>query len=275
MSAGRRLPEAGEDFQRTIGGLLESGHAVVELEPDAVLDHVAFDEARHFRIERGHDLIEPLDQRHFEPAVDQVFHHLEADEAAADHHRTLRRHHRLVARVRVHAGSIRRIPVQPLADVPGVRHGSHREDSRQIDAGQRRTDRRRAGRQHELVVFLGRYLTGHVVLEVHGFLCGRDANHLATRPDVDRELLAKGLFRRHQEARLLFDRAADMVRQPAVRVRNIGPALDHEDLSFFVQPAQARRTRCAASHSTNDDDLHFELHPFLNLALKRACSRPH
>ena len=27
---------------------------------------LAFDEARHFRIERGHDLIRPLDQRHFE-----------------------------------------------------------------------------------------------------------------------------------------------------------------------------------------------------------------
>ena len=262
MSAGCTLAGTREDFQRTVRGLPESGHAVIEFEAYAVLYHVPFDEARHFRIERGHDLVELLDQRHFETAMDQVFHHLEADESAADHHRALRFRHRLGSRVRIHSGPILRAPVKPLAYAPGVRNGSHREDSRKIDAGQRRTDRRRPGRQHELVVFLGGDLAGRVVLEFHGFLFGRDADHLALRPAIDGELRAERLFRRHQEARLFFDRASDMVRQSAVRVRNVRPALDHEDLGFFVHPAQARRTRRAAGHSANDDNLHLFSPPF-------------
>ncbi len=157
MSAACLLPELVRTSNEPSADCSKSGHAVVELEVDAVLYQITFDEARHFRIERGHDLVELLDQRHFEPAVDQVFHHLEADETAADHHRTLGRHHRLVSRVRVHSRSIRYIPVKPLANIPGIRHGSHREDPRKINAGQRRADRRRPGRQHELVV-LSRWL---------------------------------------------------------------------------------------------------------------------
>jgi hypothetical protein len=183
--------------------------------------------------------------------------YLEADESAADHYSTLRRRHRLVARVGVHTSSVGDIPIKPLAYGPGVRHGSHRKDSRKINAGQRRPERRRPGRQHEFVVFLGRHLTGEVIFDFHGFLLGRDANHLTARPDVDRELIAKRLFCRHQQAGLLFDRASDMVRQPAVRVRNIGSALYHEDLGVFIQPAQARRTRRSARHSTNDNHFHY------------------
>ena len=104
MSAGCALPEFVRTSSEPSGGLLESGHAVIEFEADAVLFQVAFDEAGAFRIERGHDLIEHLDQRHFEPAVDQVFRHLEADESAADHHRTLRFVQRLESRGRVLLG---------------------------------------------------------------------------------------------------------------------------------------------------------------------------
>ena len=95
-----------------------------------------------------------------------------------------------------------------------------------------------------------------VVLQLHGLLLGRDADHLAPRPHVHVEEAFEHLFGRHQEARLLGDHAPDMVRQPAVRVRNIRPAFHHEDFGFFVQPAQARRARRAARHSTNNDDFH-------------------
>jgi len=54
-----------------------------------VLFQVALDQSGAFRIEGSHDLIEHLDQRHFEPAMDQVFRHLQADVSAADHHRSL------------------------------------------------------------------------------------------------------------------------------------------------------------------------------------------
>jgi len=44
----------------------------------------------------------------------------------------------------------------------------------------------------------------------------------------------------------MFNRAPDVVRQPAVRVRHVRAALDHDDFGLFVQPTQARRARCAA-----------------------------
>ena len=255
----RRMGLAGtrNDFQRAIGHLLEFGHSVIEFQPDAVLGHVALDENRHLRIERRHDLIEPLDQRHFQPAMNQVFDHLEANEPAADHHRPLRLRHGLVAGVLVHAGWHCRVSIEPLAHLPGVRHGSHRENARQVNAGKRWTDRSRTGREHQFVVMFGGDLTGHMVLQLDRFLFRRDTDHFAARSAIDRELLAKCLFGRHKQARLFFNRAAHVIRQPAVRVRNIRSTLDHQDVGFFIQPAQPRRTRCSASHSTNDDDFHF------------------
>ena len=100
----------------------------------------------------------------------------------------------------------------------------------------------------------GGYLPGYMILEFHGFVCRRDPDHLTARAHIDGELFAKGLFRRHQEARLFFNYTSDMVRQPAVGVRNVRSAFHHEDFCIFVQPAQARRTRCAASHTTDDND---------------------
>ena len=47
-----------------------------------------------------------------------------------------------------------------------------------------------------------------------------------------------------------------MGRQPAVGVRNVRSALDHDDFGVFVQPAQTSRARCTSCHSANDDDLH-------------------
>ena len=97
MSAGYVLPGSGLDLERTVRSLLESGHAVIERQMDAVLLHVALDEARHFRIERRQDLVELLDHGHVEPAMDEVLRRLEADEPASDHHRSGLGLHRLEA----------------------------------------------------------------------------------------------------------------------------------------------------------------------------------
>ena len=194
-------------LERAAVQLLESGHAVVERQVDAMPLQMLLDEAGELPVERGQDLIEHLDERHVEPEMDQVLRRLETDEAAADHHRTPRRLHELDARVVVHPRQERRAPLDPLADRPRVRHGPHLEDPRQIDAGQRRTDRRRPGRQHQLVVGLGRDLAGRDIAQVHGLLLRRDGDRLAVRPHVDRELRAEQLLARDQEARFLLDHA--------------------------------------------------------------------
>ena len=128
MSAGCVFPEFREDPERAIGGVLESGHAVVELEFDAVLDQVAFDEPRHLRVERRHDLVELLDQGHLQSAVDKVFHHLQANEPAADHHGALWFRDGLQPRVGIHPGRGLGAVLQPLPDAAGVGDGPQRED---------------------------------------------------------------------------------------------------------------------------------------------------
>ena len=188
--------------------------------------------------------------------MDQVLRGLEADEASANHHRPSRRPDELDPRIVVHAGEECRAPLDPLANGAHVGHGPHLEDAGQVDARNRRAHRERAGRQHQLVVGLPRHLAGRDVAQVHRLLPGRDRDRLALGPRVDRELRAKELLARHQQARLVLDHARDVIRQAAVRIRHERTALHHDDLGLFVQPAQARRARRAAGNSANDDDLH-------------------
>ncbi len=103
--------------------------------------------------------------------------------------------HGLEAGVLLHPGEEARAPLDPLADLRGVGHGPHLEDAGQVDAGQRRADRRRAGGQHELVVGLGGHLTGREVAQLDGLVLRRDPDRLAARPAVDRELPAEQLAR--------------------------------------------------------------------------------
>ena len=94
----------------------------------------------------------------------------------------VRGQYRLESRVGIHAGGQRRVPFDPLTDRLDVWHGSQPKDSREIYAWQGWSDWRCTGGKHELIVFLGSHLAGDVVLEVHGFLFGRDADYLTTRP---------------------------------------------------------------------------------------------
>ena len=217
---------------------------------------VAFGDARHLGVDRRQDLTAHLDQGHVEAAVDQVFRRFQADEAATHHHRAGLRPHCLEPGIPVHPGEEGRASFDPLADRSRVRHRADLEDARQVDARQRRPDRRRPGRQHQLVVGLGAHLAGGDITQLDSLALRRDADGLAAGSHVDGELRAERVLVRHHEAGFLFDHAADVVGQPAVGVRNIGPALDHEDLGVLVQPAQARRTGCAAGHTTDDDDFH-------------------
>ena len=156
----KRFPGARLDLDRAAVQLLESDHAVVGDNLHAMPFDMALDEARDLRVQRGQDVIGLLDEGHVEPEMDQVLRHLETDEPAAHHHRTPHGFDHLDSRVLVHPRQVRRAAFHPLTDRPRVRHGPHMEDSRQIDSGQGRMDRSRTGREHQLVVGLGRDLAG-------------------------------------------------------------------------------------------------------------------
>ena len=155
--------------------------------------------------------------------MDQVFHHLETDEPATDHHSPLGRHYRLETCVRVHARSIRNIPVKPLRKSPGrlARFLPRRSPGDQCQAAADGWVLPR--RQDELVVFLGSHLASKMVLELHGLLLGRDTDRLATRPAVDGELFSKGLFCRYQEAETIDHRPPTWYGSPQLAYETYGP----------------------------------------------------
>jgi hypothetical protein len=131
----------------------------------------------------------------------------------------------------------------------------HREDARQIDAGQRRTHRRRARREHQRIV--GLVAVGAVLVEgAHADRAARpvDRRHLMARLHADVEALLKEIGGRHQQAALLGNDVADEVRQPAIRERDVRPAVEQHDLRLFVEAAEARRARRAAGHPAHDQD---------------------
>ena len=74
-------------------------------------------------------MITPLDKRHLQPEMGQVFRHLQTDETAADHDRTLGRHHRLESCVFVHAGGKCCVSFYPFTDCPDIGHGAHTKDA--------------------------------------------------------------------------------------------------------------------------------------------------
>ena len=249
--AGRRL-----HLERAVRHPREASCAVVQHDVDTVLRQMPLDVAGHLEVHRRHELVAALHDGDVQPQCDEVLGHLEADEPAADHHRPPLPPARLRPGVGVQAGWLGEAAVDPRPHVASVGYRPDREDARQVDARQRRPDRRRAGREYELVVVLGGQRAGSAVLELDGLVLRGDADHLTTGTAVDGERLAKGVRRRQQQAGLLRDHAAHVVRQTAVGVGDVGSPLHQDDLRLLVQPAQAGGARSPARDSSDDDDLH-------------------
>ncbi len=173
--------------------------------------------------------------------MNQVFGRFEPDETAADHqspdHRLDHLDAGVVAHPREEVGSL----LDPLANRPCVRHGADLEDAGQIDARQRRMDGGRARRKHELVVGFCGDMPGLPIAQIDGLVLRIDRDHLAVRSAIDPEHGTEHLFRGDQQTRLLLDHVPDVIWQPAVRVGDIRPALDHQDFRLLVQTAQTRR----------------------------------
>ena len=224
-----------------------------------MLLQACLDESRVFPVERCEDLIEHFDQRDFESARDEILDHLDADETAADDHGSHPGSLRLVTGILVHAAVKGCTFLDPLADRPRIVHRPYLEDSRQIDPWQRRPDRSRTGRKHELVIRFGRDFTGLHIFQIDRLFRCIDRDSLAARPDIDGELVAKGRFTRHDQTRLLLDDATDMVWQPAIRIRNIRPPFDHDDLCVLVQTPQPRSAGSPTGHAADNHEFHIWL----------------
>ena len=89
-------------------------------------------------INMGQNLVNPLDNGYFEPAMNQVFRHFQANKSAANDHCPGFWPHGLESRILVHAGEKRAALFYPLPDFPGVRHGPHVKNARKVYSRQGR-----------------------------------------------------------------------------------------------------------------------------------------
>ena len=216
--------------------LFEAVHAVGKVQLHAVAADVLVEHLRHLKVNRRHDLIESFDKRHLKARVMQVLRHLEADEPAADHRRGPQR-------TALHHG----------ADLVRVGHGPQCFDPRGIDAGDARTQRRRTGCDHQIVVGLLVRFTGLGFSDGDRLLHAVDLRYFVLHAHVDAEALPHALWRHEKQRAAIFDNVAHVIRQAAVRVGNIRAPLQNDDLAVRVQPAEAGRAACAACHAADDN----------------------
>ena len=208
MSAGWALPDFGQDLERAVRGLPEAGDPVAEREVDAVLLEVALDEAG---ASPGRAAAMTWSSISTSVTSSPRWARFSAISRPMKPPPTTTARFGFVQRLEPGRLGLPASPLEPRSSHSRIVRASGTVRTEkipgQVDAGQRRADRRRPGRQHELVVGLGGHLAGGVVLQLHGLLLRRDGDRLAVRPAVDVEDRAEHLLGRHEEARLLLDHA--------------------------------------------------------------------
>ena len=86
-----------------------------------------------------------------------------------------------------------------------------------------------------------------------------DRRDLGVNAHVEVERSLEGLRGVEEELGGIFDLAADVVREPAVREGHILAALQHDDIGALVAPAQAGRRAHATRDSSDDYNSHVRL----------------
>ena len=210
--------------------------------------HLLCQQVRHVRVERQENLRRCFGEMHGQSALHEVFRHLDADETTA------------------HDDGLRALAEADsrLLHSLGIFHRADGMDGFLLDAGNRRDERMRSGREQKLVVVLRHRLS---VLRANGNLVAIRCNgrHFALRPHIERKHRPQPFRRLHEQAVLLLDDAASIIRQAAIRKRHMAAALDEHDVRRFIETAQTRCRRRTSSHAADNDIL------FLHFAKSPSC----
>ena len=189
----------------------------------------------HLGIDGSHDLVSGLYNGDCKSGVMKIFSHLQADETASDHHCALS------ALVADHA-----------ADVVGVRNGPECENAGRINARNAGTQRGRTGRDDELVIALSVLLAGDVIFDADRFAAAVDRDGFVTGAHVDIKALAHDFGLCHQKCVAGLNDITDVIGKAAIGVGDVLAALQHDDLGFFVKPAQPGSAAGAGGYASDD-----------------------
>ena len=188
----------------------------------------SLDRRDHLGVDRRHDLAGHFQQRDGDAAAAEVLGHLQADVAAADHHRPAR----LAAMA------------DPGVDLVHVVEVAQGEDAGQVDARQRRPHRRGPGAPAPA---RRRARGRRRRSEGSGPRWSGSARSMrrtsCQRADLDAEEVAEPLGRGDQQLPAVGDHAADVIRQAAVGERNVAAPLEDEDFGAFIHAAEPGRAR--------------------------------
>ena len=199
---------------------------------------VVVQDPRHLRVQPRHQPLGPLHHGRRQPPRPERLSQLQADIAAADNDRA--------RGVLVHLGDD---PVH-IGNVPQHEH------FRVIGPGDRRPDRYGPRAQHEPVIGLPVRPPLREVTHLHFLGLAVDADHVLPGPHVQRQGPAQALRRLQQQAVPVRDGPADVIRQAAVRERDVMVPLQHHDLGRLIQPPQPRPRRGTRRDTPHDHRLH-------------------
>ena len=213
-----------------------SGNSCMDAHAEAA--QLVGDQRGHLDLEGRQDVLGELDEVGLEASLREGLGGLDADEAGAEDDgsraRGLAQGEGVVDRAQgVHARGVEAI------DGWLAREGSRGED--QVIIGE----------------CVG--LAGLSVGDLDAVRARIDRGDLGVDAHVEVERSLEGLRGVEEELGGVFDLAADVVREPAVREGHVLAALQHDDLSALVAPAQACRRAHATGDSSDDYNSHVRL----------------
>ena len=196
------------------------------------------DQRGHLDLEGRQDVFGVLDEVGLEASLCEGFGGLDADEPGAEDDgsraRGLAQGEGIVDRAQgVHARGVEAV------DRGSAREGSRGED--QVVVGERVS------------------LAGLSVGDLDAVGTRVDRRDLGVDAHVEVERSLEGLRGVEEELGGVFDLAADVVREPAVREGHVFAALQHDDLGALVAPAQAGRRAHATGDSSDNNYSHVRL----------------
>ena len=196
------------------------------------------DQRGHLDLEGRQDVFGVLDEVGFEASLREGLGGLDADEAGSEDD-----------------GSRAR----GLAQGESVVDRAQRVHARGVEAVDRGPASEAARGEDQVVVGERVGLAGLSVRDLDAVRTGIDRRDLGVDAHVEVEGRFEGVRGVEEELGGVFDLAADVVREPAVREGHVLAALQHDDLGALVAPAQACRRAHATRDSSDDNYSHVRL----------------
>ena len=209
------------------------------------------DERGHLDLEGRQDVFGVLDEVGLEASLREGLGGLDADEAGAEDD-----------------GSRAR----GLAQGEGVVDRAQGVYARGVEAVDGRAGGEPSGGKDQVIIGERVGLAGLSVRDLDAVRAGVNRRDLGVDAHVEVERGLEGLRGVEEELGGVFDLAANVVREPAVREGHVFAALQHDDLGALVAPAQACRRAHATGDSSDDYNSHVRLTFWLNGLLLSTAS---